>query len=151
MKRREFYERMSRIDPEAPDAMDALADLFEEDYVSSGRELSDPAVAEEIIDRAKADLEDFQTRYDALCEKINADLRKAGATEAQINWGLFGNVELGTAAWLRCNRRARKLIRYAYQILYCLAELKMIGRYAETEVDDADLNRIRQDYGRRYG
>ena len=151
MKRRELYERMSQIDPEDPDAMGALAELFEEDYTTSGRKLEDPVTAEEILSRAEKDLEFFRKRYDVLRERIDADLRRAGATEAQINWGLFGNVELDTAAWLRCNFRAKKLIRCSYQILYCLAELKMIGRYSDCGMDETELQRIRREYGRRYG
>ena len=71
------------------------------------------------------------------------------ATDAQINWGLFGNVELPTVPYLLCNFRARKLIRLSYRILYCLAELNMIGKY--TEVDGEELERVRRDYGRRFG
>lgn len=42
-----------------------------------------------------------------------------------------------------------RLVRISYQILYCLAELKMVGKYAD--VDQEELERIRRDYGRRYG
>ncbi len=149
MKRREFYERMSQIDPESSEALESLAALFEEDYLTGGRDLKDPVTAEDILTRTRADLEKYMSRYDGLKDRIDAELRKAGATEAQINWGLFGDVELPTAAYLRCNLWARKLIRCSYQILYCLAELKMIGRY--TEVDREELRHIQIDYGRRYG
>lgn len=149
MNRREFYQRMQSIDPEDPRAMELLVNLFEEDYVTAGRDLKDPAVTEDLRARAQADLKYFMARYDALEEKINADLRRAGATDAQINWGLFGNVELPTLPYLRCNFRAKRLIRISYQILYCLAELKMVGKYAET--DEEELARIRRDYGRKYG
>ena len=76
-------------------------------------------------------------------------MRKAGATEAQINWGLFENIELPTFSYMRCNRWANQLIRYSYQIQYCLAELKMLGKY--TEIDEEELKAIRRDYCRRYG
>ena len=149
MKRREFYQRLQAIDPEDSRAMEQLAELFEEDYVTAGENLTDPAVAEDIRARAQADMEYFMAKYNALLEKINFELRRAGATDAQINWGLFGNVELPTVPYLLCNFRARKLIRLSYRILYCLAELNMIGKY--TEVDGEKLERIRRDYGRRFG
>ena len=149
MKRKEFYERVNRIDPESPEAIDALADLFEEDYLTADKDLKDREISESILPQARADLKHYMDRYDRLREKIDGALREAGATEAQINWGLFGNVELPTGSFLRCNLWARKLIRCSYQILYCLAELKMIGRYAK--VDEEELRRIQRDYGRRYG
>lgn len=149
MTRKEFAERMDQIDPGSAEAVDQLAKLFEEDYISSGRDLSDPAVIQSLLDSAKADLEHCMKQYDRLLMKINGELRKAGATEAQINWGLFGDVELPTLAYLRCNRMAKKLILYSYQISYCLGELKMLGRYAD--VDEAELRRIRREYGKRFG
>ena len=91
---------MTQIDPESEGAVDQLAALFEEDYLSSGKDLNDPAVIEEIHTAAETDLEHFKGRYDELLEKINGELRKAGATEAQINWGLFGNVELPTLSYI---------------------------------------------------
>ena len=45
------------------------------------------------------------------------------------------------------NRWARQLIRYSYQIQYCLAELKMLGKY--TEIDEEELKAVQRDYGRR--
>ena len=95
------------------------------------------------------DLEHNKACYDVRKEKIDAELRKAGATEAQINWGLFENIELPTFSYMRCNRWANQLIRYSYQIQYCLAELKMLGKY--TEIDEEELKAIRRDYCRRYG
>jgi len=88
-------------------------------------------------------------KYDGLLEKINNELRKAGATEAQINWGLFGDVELSTIPYIRCNAMARKLIRLSYQITYCLGELKMLSKYTEVDVDE--LARIQREYRRRFG
>ena len=149
MKRREFYQRMQQIDPEAPRALAQFADLFEEDYVTAGEDLKDPAVTDELRARAREDMEFYMARYDVLQEKINADLRRAGATDAQINWGLFGNVELPLVLYLLCNYRAKRLIGFSYRILYCLAELDMLGRY--TDVDTEELERIRRDYGRKFG
>ena len=57
MKRREFYQRLQAIDPEDRRAMEQLAELFEEDYVTAGENLTDPAVAEDIRARAQADME----------------------------------------------------------------------------------------------
>ena len=71
MKRREFYQRLQDIDPEDRRAMEQLAELFEEDYVTAGEDLTDPAVAEDIRARAQADMEYFMAKYDALLEKIN--------------------------------------------------------------------------------
>ena len=149
MKRREFYQRLQQIDPEDARAMELLMDLFEEDYITAGKNLKDPALMEDLRSHAQADLENYKARYDALLEKINSALRRAGATDAQINWGLFANVELSTIPYLLCNFRAKKLIRISYQILYCLAELKMVGKYVD--VDEEELERIRRDYGRRFG
>ena len=149
MERREFNQRLQQVDPDAQHALEELAALFEEDYLSEGRDLKDPAVSGELRDRAREDLEIHMARYDAVLEKIKAELRKAGATEAQINWELFGNVELPPIPYFLCNIRARKLIRISYQILFCLAELKMLGKY--TDVDEAELARIRCEYGRRFG
>ena len=149
MTRREFTERMAQIDPESEEAVDKLAALFEEDYLSSGKDLNGPAVIEEIHIAAKTDLEHFKGRYDELLEKINGELRKAGATEAQINWGLFGNVELPTLSYIRCNAIAKKMIHVSYQITYCLGELKMLSKY--TDVDMDALSRIQREYKRRFG
>ena len=149
MTRREFTERMAQIDPESEEAVDKLAALFEEDYLSSGKDLNDPAVIEEIHIAAKTDLEHFKGRYDELLEKINGELRKAGATEAQINWGLFGNVELPTLSYIRYNAIAKKMIHVSYQITYCLGELKMLSKY--TDVDMDALSRIQREYKRRFG
>ena len=149
MTRREFTERMAQIDPESEEAVDKLAALFEEDYLSSGKDLNDPAVIEEIHIAAKTDLEHFKGRYDELLEKINGELRKAGATETQINWGLFGNVELPTLSYIRCNAIAKKMIHVSYQITYCLGELKMLSKY--TDVDMDALSRIQREYKRRFG
>ncbi len=149
MTRKEFTERMAQIDPESEDAVDELASLFEEDYLTAGRDLNDPAVIENILLDAKADLEDFMGKYDDLLGKIHKELRKAGATEAQINWGLFGNIELPTVSYIRCNSLAKKMIRISYQITYCLGELKMLSRY--TDVDTDELARIQREYRRRFG
>lgn len=140
---------MAQIDPESEDAVDELASLFEEDYLTAGRDLNDPAVIENILLDAKADLEDFMGKYDDLLGKIHKELRKAGATEAQINWGLFGNIELPTVSYIRCNSLAKKMIRISYQITYCLGELKMLSRY--TDVDTDELARIQREYRRRFG
>ena len=99
---------MAQIDPESEDAVDELASLFEEDYLTAGRDLNDPAVIEDILLGAKADLENFMEKYDDLMGKIHGELRKAGATEAQINWGLFGNIELPTVSYIRCNSLAKR-------------------------------------------
>lgn len=149
MTRKEFTERMAQIDPESEDAVDELASLFEEDYHTAGRDLNDPAVIEDILLDAKADLENFMGKYDDLLGKIHKELRKAGATEAQINWGLFGNIELPTVSYIRCNSLAKKMIRISYQITYCLGELKMLSRY--TDVDTDELARIQREYRRRFG
>ena len=98
----------------------------------------------------EADLHDHMRRYDDLLDKINKELRKAGATEAQINWGLFGDVELPTLSYMRCNRMAKSLIQHSYQITYCLGELKMLSKYTDN-VQHVELKRIRKDYGRRFG
>ena len=149
MTRREFAERMAQIDPESEEAVDKLAALFEEDYLSSGKDLNDPAVIEEIHTAAKADLENFMEKYDELLERVNSELRKAGATEAQINWGLFGNVELPTLSYIRCNAMAKKMIHVSYQITYFLGELKMLSKY--TDVDMDALAGIQREYKRRFG
>ena len=149
MTRKEFTERMAQIDPESEDAVDELASLFEEDYLTAGRDLNDPAVIEDILLGAKADLENFMEKYDDLLGKIHGELRKAGATEAQINWGLFGNIELPTVSYIRCNGLAKKMIRISYQITYCLGELKMLSKY--TDVDTDELARIQREYRRRFG
>ena len=149
MERREFNQRLQQVDPDAQHALEELAALFEEDYLSEGRDLKDPAVSGELRDRTMEDLEIHMARYDAVLEKLKVELRRAGATEAQINWELFGNVELPPIPYFLCNIRARKLIRISYQILFCLAELKVLGKY--TDVDEAELARIRCEYGRRFG
>lgn len=149
MKRKEFMERINQIDLETPESLDLLAELFEEDYLSSKKDLSDRQTVEELLSQAKSDLDSYEEKYDAIRLKIEKELRRAGATEAQINWGLYGNVELSTGAYFKCNFMAKKLIRYSYQILYCLAELKMLSKYIDIGIPD--LKQIRQDYGRRYG
>lgn len=149
MTRKEFNERMVQIDPESENAVDKLASLFEEDYLTTGRDLNDPAVIEDILLATKADLENFMEKYDDLLGKIHGELRKAGATEAQINWGLFGNIELPAVSYIRCNSLAKKMIRISYQITYCLGELKMLSKYAD--VDTNELAKIQREYRRRFG
>ena len=150
MTRKEFANHMAHIDPEASTAVDELADLFERDYQEQGRDLTDPDMIEDMKSVTEADLHHHMRRYDDLLDKINQELRKAGATEAQINWGLFGNVELPTLSYFRCNRMARSLIQHSYQITYCLGELKMLSKYSDI-VQQNELERIRKDYGRRFG
>ena len=45
---------------------------------------------------------------------------------------------------------AKKLIRYSYQITYCLGELKMLSKYTD-RVDIEELEIIRKEYRRRFG
>ena len=149
MTKKEFIDRIDQIDPDDSEALDQLAELFEEDYLTAGENLNDPEVIEDLLLSAREDLGHNKACYDVRKEKIDAELRKAGATEAQINWGLFENIELPTFSYMRCNRWANQLIRYSYQIQYCLAELKMLGKY--TEIDEEELKAIRRDYCRRYG
>lgn len=150
MTRKEFASHMAHIDPEASTAVDELADLFERDYQEQGRDLADPDMIEDMKSATEADLHHHMRRYDDLLDKINNELRKAGATEAQINWGLFGDVELPTLSYMRCNRMAKSLIQHSYQITYCLGELKMLSRYTDNVQHD-ELEKIRKDYGRRFG
>ena len=150
MTRKEFKNHMAQIDPESPTAVDDLADLFERDYQEEGRDLTDPDVIEDLKIAAETDLHHHMSRYDDLLNKINQELRKAGATEAQINWGLFGDVELPTFSYFRCNQMANRLIQHSYQITYCLGELKMLSKYTEC-LDRDELERIRKEYRRRFG
>lgn len=150
MTRKEFTEKIAQIDPEDSNAVNELADLFEKDYQEEGRDLTDPDAIEDLKVAAETDLHHHMSRYDDLLNKINQELRKAGATEAQINWGLFGDVELPTLSYIRCNRMAKSLIRHSYQITYCLGELKMLSKYTDC-VDREELERIRKEYRRRFG
>ena len=131
MTRKEYAEKLAEIDPEQPDALDKLAALNEADYIERGENLNDPDVIDELYESTVADLERCKEKYDDLLGRINSELRKAGATEAQINWGLFGDVELPTMAYLYCNVLARKLIRNSFQIVYCLGELQMLSKYTD--------------------
>ena len=149
MTKKEFIDRIEQIDPDDSEALDRLSELFEEDYLTAGENLNDPEVIENLLARSREDLEHNKACYDVRKDRIDAELRKAGATEAQINWGLFENIELPTISYIRCNCWARQLIKYSYQIQYCLAELKMLGKY--TEIDEEELKAVRRDYGRRYG
>ncbi len=150
MTKLEFLKRMDQIDPDGPNAVDELAPVLEEYCLSSGDNLNDPETAASYYADVKADLESFMDRYDSLLDKLHAELRKAGATEAQINWGLFGNVELGRLAWLRCSRLAKSLANLSYEIKYCLAELKMLSKYTD-QVDLKEIGRIQREYRNRYG
>ena len=149
MTKREFAERISDIHPESANAVDDLAALFEEDYLTSGKDLKDPAVSDELLRKAREDLHFFRSKYDALYEKLKKELRKAGATEAQINWGLFGNIELRAFPFIRCNLMAKRLIRYSYQITLCLAELKMLSKYTGC-IDPDEIRALLQEYKRRF-
>ena len=95
-------------------------------------------------------LKEHRMRLKVLANDINGELRKAGATEAQINWGLFGDVELPTLAYLRCNAMAKKLIQYSCQIVYCLGELQLLSKYTD-RVDMEKVRQIRKEYRRRFG
>ena len=122
MTKKEFIDRIEQIDPDDSEALDRLSELFEEDYLTAGENLNDPEVIENLLARAREDLEHNKACYDVRKDRIDAELRKA---------------------W------ARQLIKYSYQIQYCLAELKMLGKY--TEIDEEELKAVRRDYGRRYG
>ena len=150
MTRLEFLKKMDQIDPDGPYAVDELAPVLEEYCLSSGDNLNDPETAANYYTDVKADLKSYMDRYDFLLEKLHKELRKAGATEAQINWDLFGNVELGRFAWLRCNRMAKALINLSYEIRYCLAELKMLSKYTD-QVDLKEIARVQREYRNRYG
>ena len=148
MTRKEFAGRIALIDPEAPDSIEKLASLFEEDYLTEGGDLNDTDLIKDLRESAEADLRYFMEKYDILLQKINRELRKAGATEAQINWGLFENIELLTVSYYRCNLMVRKLIRCSYQIRYCLGELKMLSKY--TDIDTRWLMKTAKEYGRHF-
>ena len=150
MTEKEYAEQLAKIDPEQPDALDRLAALNEADYIESGENLNDPAIVAELYDSAMENMERYKEKYDKLLDKINGELRKAGATEAQINWGLFGDVELPTLAYLRCNAMAKKLIQYSCQIVYCLGELQLLSKYTD-RVDMEKVRQIRKEYRRRFG
>jgi hypothetical protein len=150
MTRKEYAEKLAEIDPEQPDALDKLAALNEADYIERGENLNDPDVIDELYESTVADLERCKEKYDDLLGRINSELRKAGATEAQVNWGLFGDVELPTMAYLYCNVLARKLIRNSFQIIYCLGELQMLSKYTD-RVDMEEVRKIRKEYRRRFG
>ena len=150
MTRKEYAQQIAKIDPEQPDALDRLAALNETDYIERGENLNDPDVVDDLYDSAMEELERYKEKYDDLLGRINSELRKAGATEAQINWGLFGDVELPTMAYLYCNAMARKLIQYSFQIVYCLGELQMLSKYTD-RVDMEEVRKIRKEYRRRFG
>ena len=150
MTRKEYAQQIAKIDPEQPDALDRLAALNETDYIERGENLNDPDVVDDLYNSAMEELERYKEKYDDLLGRINSELRKAGATEAQINWGLFGDVELPTMAYLYCNAMARKLIQYSFQIVYCLGELQMLSKYTD-RVDMEEVRKIRKEYRRRFG
>ena len=150
MTRKEYAQQIAKIDPEQPDALDRLSALNETDYIERGENLNDPDVVDDLYDSAMEELERYKEKYDDLLGRINSELRKAGATEAQINWGLFGDVELPTMAYLYCNAMARKLIQYSFQIVYCLGELQMLSKYTD-RVDMEEVRKIRKEYRRRFG
>ena len=100
MTKKEFIDRIEQIDPDDSNALDRLSDLFEEDYLTAGENLNDQEVIEDLLARAREDLEHNKACYDIRKDRIDAELRKAGATEAQINWGLFENIELPTFSYI---------------------------------------------------
>lgn len=150
MTRLEFGRRMSEIDPDQPDAIDKLVPILEEYCIEAGDDLSDSDTAEDYYSHVIADLKILMDKYDRVLEKLHSELRKAGATEAQVNWGLFGNVELGRFACFRCNRLTKSLTNLSYEIKYCLAELKMLSKYTD-QVDLKEIGRIQREYRNRYG
>ena len=85
MTKKEFIDRIEQIDPDDSEALDRLSELFEEDYLTAGENLNDPEVIENLLARAREDLEHNKACYDVRKDRIDAELRKAGATEAQIN------------------------------------------------------------------
>ena len=85
MTKKEFIDRIDQIDPDDSEALDQLAELFEEDYLTAGENLNDPEVIEDLLLSAREDLEHNKACYDVRKDRIDAELRKAGATEAQIN------------------------------------------------------------------
>lgn len=100
MTRKEYAEKLAEIDPEQPDALDKLAALNEADYIERGENLNDPDVIDELYESTVADLERCKEKYDDLLDRINSELRKAGATEAQINWAC--SVMLNCRPWHIC-------------------------------------------------
>ena len=85
MTKKEFIDRIEQIDPDDSEALDRLSELFEEDYLTAGENLNDPEVIENLLARAREDLEHNKACYDVRKDRMDAELRKAGATEAQIN------------------------------------------------------------------
>lgn len=149
MTEKEYSKQLLKIDPERPDALDRVAELKERDHIESGKDLKDPAVIHDLYEAARKDLKLYMEINDDPLEKINSELRKAGATEAQIYWGLLGDVKLPTFAWLRYKRMAMKLIQYDCMIVYCLSELQMLSKYTD-KVDLEEIQRIRKQYRRRF-
>ena len=77
MTKKEFIDRIDQIDPDDSEALDQLAELFEEDYLTAGENLNDPEVIEDLLLSAREDLEHNKACYDVRKEKIDAELRKS--------------------------------------------------------------------------
>ena len=71
---------MAQIDPESPNAPSELAVLFEEDYLTTGKDLNDPETVDNLRDTAENDLNYFMQKYDHLLQRINDELRRCGAS-----------------------------------------------------------------------
>ena len=64
MTKKEFIDRIDQIDPDDSEALDQLAELFEEDYLTAGENLNDPEVIEDLLLSAREDLEHNKACYD---------------------------------------------------------------------------------------
>ena len=64
MTKKEFIDRIEQIDPDDSEALDRLSELFEEDYLTAGENLNDPEVIENLLARAREDLEHNKACYD---------------------------------------------------------------------------------------
>ena len=53
MTKKEFIDRIDQIDPDDSEALDQLAELFEEDYLTAGENLNDPEVIEDLLFSAR--------------------------------------------------------------------------------------------------
>ena len=110
-------------------------------------DFTDTAALEEKYESLKAELLETTRVYDSLLEKLHDILRKNGATEAQLTWNIYSNVEMNLLTGRKYYKVAEELYRKTLSILYYLAFLQVLNQYRNPDTEElTELNHIRKHY-----
>ena len=142
-----LWKKLDRVDKSSSRAVDEMADILQAELEAKNADFTDTAALEEKYESLKTDLLDATRAYDSLLEKLHDILRKNGATEAQLTWNIYSNVEMNLLTGRKYYKVAEELYRKTRSILYYLAFLQVLNQYRNPDTEElTELNHIRKHY-----